>query len=87
MILFTEENPILDLALDSSGSCEALWVATTATHINKWPVDPNRVNGFEMEVVAPSEEEEEEEGGITYIDDDVPPVFSKPIATLPGIIN
>lgn len=84
LVLFTEDSPILDLVLDTSGSCDALWVATTATHVNRWPVDPCKANGFDVEGVGSSAEEEEEEG-ITYIDDEVAPVFTKPIATLPGM--
>lgn len=80
LILFTEEHPILDISLDTSGSCDSLWVATTATHINKWPVDPNKANGF----CAGSEEEETK---VTYIDDEPAPVFSKPIASIPGKVN
>ena len=83
VVLFTEDNPVLDLVLDTSGNSDALWVATTATHVNKWPVDPSRVNGFDVQGVE-SSAEEEEEGGVTYIDDDMAPVFSKPIATLQG---
>ena len=83
-LLFTESAPILDLTLDTTGSCPALWVATTATHLHKWPVDPNKSNGFATEVSSGEEEEEEEEEvEVTYIDEPAP-LFSKPIATLPG---
>ncbi len=76
----TEDAPILDLVLDHSGRCESLWVATTATHVNKWPIDPNKPNGFHSD----EEDLSEEEGRVTAIDDDPPPFFTKPIATLPG---
>ena len=85
MVLFTEDCPVLDLALDSTGSCPALWVATTATHVNKWPVDVSKANGFNgVEGVAGSEEEEDT--GITYIDEPAP-IFSQPIAVLPGQLS
>lgn len=84
LVLFTEDSPILDLALDTSGSCHALWVATTATHVNKWPVDPSKANGFNNVEGAGSSEEEE--GGITYIDEPAP-IFSQPIAVLPGQVH
>ncbi len=77
----TEASPILDLALDTSGSCTALWVATTATHVSKWPVDASKANGFAVEGAGSSAEEEEV--GITYVDEPTP-LFVKPIATLPG---
>lgn len=76
VLLFTEANPVLSLALDTSGSCDSLWVATTATHINKWPIDIHKGNGFR-------DEEEEEEVAITDIDDPTP-FFTKPIATIEG---
>lgn len=86
--LFTEANPILHLALDSSGSCASLWVATTATHVNKWPVDPSRLNGFVAEGMGQGEVSSEEEEGVTYIDDAEPtPLFTKPISSLPGIAS
>lgn len=84
VLLFTESNPVLDLALDTSGSCTSLWVATTATQVNKWPVDVNRVNGFTAGGEGSSEEEEV---GVTYIDEAEPtPLFAKPISTVPGIV-
>ena len=79
-LLFTEDAPILDLTLDNTGSCESLWVATTATHLNKWPINPNKANGFYDEEVELSEEEDL---GVTDIDEPTP-YFSKPITTLPG---
>lgn len=81
--LLTESNPILDLALDTTGSCSSLWVATTATHVNKWPVDATQMNGFAVEGEGSSDEEDET--GVTYIDEAEPtPIFAKPILTLPG---
>ena len=36
VLLFCEESPILDLALDPLDNQQSLWVATTNTHVNKW---------------------------------------------------
>ena len=80
-LLFTEDSPVLDLALDTTGSCNSLWVATTATSVNKWPVDPNKGNSFYMN--GASSGEEEEDLGITDVDEPTP-LFFKPIATIPG---
>ena len=72
---------MLDLALDASGASNSLWVATTATHINKWPIEPHKVNGFEDESAGLSGEEEGE--GVTDMDESAP-YFTKPIATILG---
>lgn len=84
VLLFTEDHPVLDLAIDDSGSCDSLWVATTATHINKWPIDPLKANGFGGEGEELSGEDEEEEVGVTDIDEPTP-YFTKPISTIPGM--
>ena len=85
LTLFTESSPVLDLALDNTGNCLSLWVATTATHINKWPADASGVNGYSVQGVgsSSSSEEEEEDVEITDIDDPTP-LFTKPIARIPG---
>lgn len=86
MVLFCEESSILDLKLDPSDDCTSIWAATSSTHVNKWPVDPSSMTNGKL-----SEEEEEEGGemeveediGITDIDDPQP-LFTQPLATVPG---
>lgn len=79
--MFSEKSPILSLALNKS--CDALWVATTDTSINKWSVDPNlMIEEGEDNVV--NGEESDEETVVTNIDEPTP-FFTKPIATLPGV--
>jgi len=82
VLLFTEASPVLSMALDTSGSCDSLWVATTSTHVNKWPIDIHKANGFGDDETDEGNEESEEDG-ITDIDDPTP-FFTKPIATIPG---
>ena len=36
VLLFCEDAPILDLALDPCDNFESIWVATTNTWVNKW---------------------------------------------------
>ena len=86
MVLFCEESSILNLKLDPSDDCTSIWAATSSTHVNKWPVDPSNMTNGKL-----SEEEEEEGGemeveediGITDIDDPQP-LFTQPLATVPG---
>lgn len=80
-MLFCEDSPILNLQLDQTDSCLSIWAATTSTHVNKWPVDPDSMtNGEEEEGM---EVDEEEDAGITDIDDPQP-LFTHPFASIPG---
>ena len=80
-MLFCEDSPILNLQLDPTDNCLSIWAATTSTHVNKWPVDPGSMtNGEEEEGM---EVDEEENGGITDIDDPQP-LFTHPLASIPG---
>ena len=83
VLLFTETSPVLSMALDTSGSCDALWVATTSTHVNKWPIDIHKANGFRDDETDEGNEEYNEEG-ITDIDEPTP-FFTKPMTTIPGV--
>ena len=60
--------------MDLSDDRGSIWAATTNTHVNKWAVE-----GVERN----TEEEEEEEVAITDIDDPQP-LFTQPLATIPG---
>ena len=88
VVLFCEDSSILDLKLDQSDGENgvSLWAATTNTHVNKWPTDPSTLTNGKMEEEERNmaeEDEEEEEVGITDIDDPQP-IFSQPLALIPG---
>ncbi|MCG8622964.1 MAG: hypothetical protein MJE68_13335 [Proteobacteria bacterium] len=72
--MFCEDSSILNLKVDLSDDRGSIWAATTNTHVNKWAVE-----GVERN----TEEEEEEEVAITDIDDPQP-LFTQPLATIPG---
>ena len=77
----------MNLKLDLSDDSSSIWAATTNTHVNKWAVDPSTVTNGKMEEGEErnmeEEEEEEEEVAITDIDDPQP-MFTQPLATIPG---
>lgn len=74
----------MDLQLDPTDNNASIWAATTSTHVNKWPVDPSSLaNGRLDEEEEMDDEEEEEDIGITDIDDPQP-LFTQPLASLPG---
>lgn len=81
VLLFSEDSPILSLALDTTNNTESLWVATTNTYINKWSVDPNLMVEADSDMV--NGEGSEEDLMITDVDEPTP-LFTKPISTLPG---
>ena len=87
--MFCEDSSILNLKLDLSDDNGSIWAATTNTHVNKWAVDPSTVTNGKMEEGEErnmDEEEEEEEVAITDIDDPQP-IFTQPLATIPGQLN
>ena len=79
----------MNLKLDLSDDSSSIWAATTNTYVNKWAVDPSTVTNGKMEegeernMEEEEEEEEEEEVAITDIDDPQP-MFTQPLATIPG---
>ena len=85
VVLFCEDSPILNLKLDLSDDNDSIWAATTSTHVNKWPVNPSSMSNGKMEDGEEGimEEEEEEEVAVTDIDDPQP-IFTQPLATIPG---
>lgn len=85
--MFCEDSPILNLKLDLSDDSPSIWAATSNTHVNKWAVDPSTVTNGKMEEGEERQEEmEEEEVAITDIDDPQP-IFTQPLATIPGQPN
>ena len=85
VVLFCEESPILDLQLDPTD--DSIWAATTSTYVNKWPVDSGSMtNGEGLEGEEGMEVDEDEDVGITDIDDPQP-LFTQPIASIPGQKN
>ena len=86
MVLFCEDSPILNLKLDPSDDNTSLWAATTNTPVNKWPVShPDNITNGKMEE---GEEIEEVEEDICITDiDDPQPLFTQPLATIPGQIS
>jgi WD repeat-containing protein 48 len=80
VLLFTEEYPVLSIALDTSADdMDYLWVGTTGTSINKWPATPNQ---------QPTDEEEEHNGMeqqpvVTDIDE-IDTSHERPLLTIPG---
>ena len=88
VVLFCEDSSILNLKLDLSDDNDSIWAATTNTHVNKWAVDPSTVTNGKMEEGEERnmDEEEEEEVAITDIDDPQP-IFTQPLARIPGQLN
>lgn len=71
----------MNLKLDPGDDYASIWAATTSSYVNKWPVDPASMTNGKMD--EGEEMEEEEDIGITDIDDPQP-LFTQPLATVPG---
>lgn len=79
--MFSEDSPVLSLALDHSYGLDSLWVATTNTAVNKWCIDSTLATEPDSEMANGATSEEE----LIVTDVDEPtPLFTQPVSTLPG---
>ncbi|XP_065897763.1 WD repeat-containing protein 48-like isoform X2 [Dysidea avara] len=69
-LLFCEDSSVLRLCLDPTDDYHSIWVATSNTHINKWPT--------ELVPVETADNDDDNDN------EDASPLHCKPVDTLPG---